>query len=225
MDDYHNHARLRVIGDVHGQRTKYLKLVEQANEQDLYTLQVGDLGFAYEYNRLLDDDKFDRSMNKMFMGNHDCYTMQGDLERAGFCLGDYGAKTLNGVSFFFVRGAFSIDAKFRSIGVDWFPEEELPQSRFQEVIDAYLACKPDIMVTHDCPDSVGHDGVLKRDYVLEEFGFEPSTFTTNTQVLLQQLFNLHKPKQWFFGHYHQNWTEEVNGTTFRCLAELSYVDV
>lgn len=223
MDEYHNSARLRLVGDVHGKRTQYLELVKQANAQGMHTLQVGDLGFSYEYNRLLADDSFDKERNKFFMGNHDCYSMASDV--TSFCLGDYGQVTMNGVSFFFVRGAFSIDKKYRKVGLDWFYEEELPLSEFDKVLELYLQHKPDMVVSHDCPDSVGHDNVLKRPEVLLEFGHDPSTFWTNTQMLLQKMLNEHKPKYWYFGHYHKNWESEFRGTKFRCLAELAYVDV
>jgi len=225
-------TRLRIISDVHGKRPQYLKLVEKANAEGMYTLQLGDLGFAYEYRRLLENENFNTDMNKFFGGNHDAYNLLCNRlgnsslpSLSSFCLGDYGSVNLNGVSLFFVRGAFSIDKKYRSIGIDWFPEEELDSLEFDAVIDAYKAAKPELVVTHDCPDSVGHDNVLKNPDVLREFGFNPNTFSTRTQVLLQRLFTAHQPQKWVFGHYHKNWTSTVNGTEFQCLDELCYVDV
>ena len=232
MDEYHSHTRLRIIGDVHGLRDKYLQIVHDANNKGLYTLQLGDLGFTYEYKRLMDDKKFDVVKNKFFRGNHDDYEFERKVDSEylqrrfkKFCLGDYGFINLNGVSLFFARGGFSVDKKYRTQGRDWWPEEEISTSEHGKIVELYLSHKPDIVVTHECPHSVGYDGVLKQDDVLREFGFEPSTFTTRTQVLLQELFNQHKPKEWYFGHYHRNWQHFVKGTDFRCLNELSYVDV
>ncbi len=228
-------ARLRIIGDVHGKRLDYLKLINKANAEGLHTLQIGDLGFGYEYRRLLKDDCIDTTMNKMFMGNHDAYNMTSELE--GFSLGDYGPIELNGVALFFVRGAFSIDKQYRTIGLDWFPEEEIQESEFDAIIEAYRTAKPDLVVTHDCPDSIGKEGacfedghrhkddVIKRPEVLHSFGFNPNTFSTRTQVLLERLFRIYKPKKWVFGHYHKNWISYEQGTEFRCLNELSYVDI
>jgi hypothetical protein len=44
--------------------------------------------------------------------------------------------------------------------------------------------------------------------------------TETVRKLLQELFNIHQPKKWFFGHYHQSWSMTINGTDFRCLNEL-----
>ncbi|RDJ35095.1 MAG: metallophosphoesterase [Crenarchaeota archaeon] len=216
--------RLRIIGDVHGNIKKYLEIVEDANAQGLHTLQIGDLGFYPEYQFLFNYKSFDKDKNKCFMGNHDCYTLAEEA-KSSFCLGDYGPATLNGVSFFFVRGAFSIDQFRRTHGIDWWPEEELPLSEFDKIAESYLKCKPDIVISHDCPHSIGNDEILKEEGVLEHYKFNPNTFTTNTSALLQQLFSLHQPQFWYFGHYHKNWTNTVRGTKFRCLAELSYIDI
>jgi len=235
-------SKLRIIGDVHGKRPDYLKLVNKANAEGLYTLQLGDLGFAYEYRRLL-DGSFNVEMNKFFGGNHDGYNLLSKFQGGEkiplldqFCLGDYGLAEINGVSLFFVRGAFSIDKKYRHIGVDWFYEEEIAASEHQNILDAYKEAKPDLVVTHDCPDSIGksfakaEDGnaigsPLKKPDILREFGFDPNTFSTRTQVLLENMFRIHQPKKWVFGHYHRDWTTFEEGTEFRCLNELHFTDV
>ena len=64
---------LRVIGDIHGKISLYKDIVFKANEAGLFTLQLGDLGFGYEYGRILSDERFNLVKNKFFMGNHDQY--------------------------------------------------------------------------------------------------------------------------------------------------------
>jgi hypothetical protein len=45
-------------------------------------------------------------------------------------------------------------------------------------------------------------------------------FQQNTGWALQELFNIHQPKYWYFGHYHNSWSMIINGTRFKCLNEL-----
>src|SRR5690242_15856322 len=96
--------KLRIVGDVHGKGEPYLRITVKSNNEGVHTLQLGDLGFRGTYTRLLSSG-LNTEMNKFFMGNHDDYNFVNQL--GDFCLGDYGNVELNGVSFFFVRGAFS----------------------------------------------------------------------------------------------------------------------
>lgn len=226
---------LTVISDVHGLRGHYLKLCEKANTSGSATVQIGDLGYLYDYVRLMSNSRLDINENKFFMGNHDSYDV-GLINQPGgiyynkssefdhdkfnsFCLGNYGKRTLGGIDFYFVRGAFSIDLDYRRKNIDYFPDEEISYIHHGDIIADYYKNKPDIMLTHDCPLKVGHNG-LKNEIMLKRFGFDPYTFTTLTASLLQQLFDIHKPKLWIFGHYHQNWTETIKGTKFICMEEL-----
>ena len=85
----------------------------------------------------------------------------------------------------------------------------------------YQKMKPDVMITHECPRSISkHVGDNK---ILGMFGYNPDRFTTKTSELLEMMFQSHQPKQWYFGHYHNDWYDEINGTQFRCIDELSYV--
>jgi hypothetical protein len=217
---------LRIIGDVHAQRGAYLRATVEANNAGIQTLQVGDLGFKYDYKRLLASG-LNTQDNKFFMGNHDDYDFcqAGDARFDEYNLGDYGMIHHGGLDFFFVRGAFSIDIGFRTQGIDWWPEEELAYSQFDELMAAYVAAKPGLVVTHECPTLVGHDGVLKTDRILKDFGWNPATFDTRTGVMLQKLFDAHQPNMWVFGHYHQSWRSVVQGCQFICLPILGYVDV
>src|SRR5579863_5210382 len=89
------------IGDVHGKYSQYLDLIKPLNA----TVQVGDMGFSYEHM-----DSLDPKTHKFFGGNHDNYDV---IDKCPNCLGDYGMDHLNGVPFFFCRGAFSIDQEYR----------------------------------------------------------------------------------------------------------------
>lgn len=197
---------LRIFGDVHGKYKTHAKLCLKAEKEGFCTVQLGDYGFSYgtlkHYNLSPD-------FHKIVGGNHDNYDVIGDCPNN---LGDFGEATLGGVTFFFVRGAYSVDQSLRTQGRDWWPEEELSYLQCQEALDAYQEIKPEIVITHDCPSEI-----------TEEMG--STLIRTRTGELLQQMFDQHKPQQWFFGHYHKDWKCIVKGTQFQCLPELHQVDI
>ena len=147
--------------------------------------------------------------HSLFGGNHDNYDVIGDCPNN---LGDYGEVTLGGVTLFYVRGAWSIDHAMRIQGRDWWPEEELSYRQCQEVLGMYQELKPELIITHECPAEV-----------TEAMGF--NLIRTRTGELLQQMFDQHKPREWFFGHYHIDWKQTVKGTQFQCLPELHHVNI
>lgn len=215
-----NEPFLRVCGDVHGciniihprKNRSYLDIISGCE----YSVQLGDMGFNY-------DGLKDISLNHRFIaGNHENYN---DLPRHS--LGDYGTCDIGMWSFFYVRGAWSIDIKQRQayefhngVKVWWF-EEELSNRQMQDCYDKYVETKPSVVMTHSCPssvaDMVGNPGVWKY------FGWdEPKT--SNTQLLLQEMFDVWQPDLWIFGHFHRDWFGIVNDTDFICVDELSFLD-
>lgn len=221
---------MRIVSDVHGNLKRYKSLAEGSN----FSLQIGDLGFTYTYKKLLADKNFDIARHKYFAGNHDDF----DFAKRGldqdiltkfnqFNLGEYGMRTHGGVSFYFVRGAFSIDWMYRTLGLDLYRNEEFELNQHEAIIADYVKEKPDVVFTHECPHSVGYGGLvpLKTPDILQRFGYIPATFTTKTGILLQRMFEAHQPREWYFAHYHKDWTDTINGTKFRCIAENGYVDI
>lgn len=192
-----------IIGDVHGQYDRYVKM---ARKRD-YTIQIGDLGFKYECLNNLDPNK-----HKIVAGNHDNYDIIGNWPHY---LGDYGLRSLGGVDFFFYRGANSIDRQYRTIGVDWWEQEQLKIEDFLKAREIYREAKPDIVITHDCPE-------LITSYLLEPGS---RIFQNITGWALQEFMNIHAPKLWLFGHYHVSRKISVDGIQFVCLNELESFDL
>ena len=209
--------KLRIIGDVHGFYDAYIPIAQEAD----YSLQVGDMGFDYRPIEILDGYH-----HKFIMGNHDNYdnhplnalTLWGNdgFSKAGF-------------RFFYVRGGFSIDWRLRQSNYlktglkSYWDNEELSMEEMYQCLLYYKQTKPDFVITHECPRSiskrVGDNEILRR------FGYNPETFSTRTSELLEAMFQAHQPKRWIFGHYHRDWNDEINGTHFTCLDELSYMDM
>ena len=208
---------MRVIGDVHEKFGQYLKLAGGAK----FSLQLGDLGFDY-----LSLDKLDPACHKFFGGNHDNYYVYHNLK---YSLGDYGMCKLNDLSFFFMRGAFSIDKearlKYEQITRQkiWWPEEELSYAELNDACDMYRDLKPDLVITHTCPRIVAER--IGNPDVLRAFGFDPATFKERTSQALDVMFEYHRPKRWIFGHFHKSWQDTINGCHFQCLKELEYIDI
>ena len=218
---------LRIIGDVHGQvdfvlkrnARSYLDLIEDCE----FSLQVGDMGDAETYAEL--EANVDAERHRFFGGNHDHYP-----HLPAHALGDYGCVELGGVELFFVRGARSSDKKKliergAKLGYTlWFEEEEIAEADHDAVLKMYLANKPRIVVSHTCPSSI-------RPYVIDFVGPNSRTpvenrhFSSPTGDLLQRLFDAHQPESWFFGHFHHDWSYREDETMFRCIGELSFLDV
>jgi hypothetical protein len=176
----------------------------------------GLLDRARKHYGMSDDD------HKFFGGNHDNYTRYSIVP---FALGDWGSYELGGVKFFYIRGAFSIDKKWRQAQPQkcWWEEEQLTVDQANRCAYDYAQARPDLVITHGCPTDIAEQ--IGNPSVLRGFGFDPETFTTPTQKLLQACLEIHQPEHWYFGHFHQDINLIHKGTKFHCLDELSYTDV
>jgi hypothetical protein len=190
-----------VVGDVHG---KYKRIHEIIREKDRhpYIVQIGDFGFDYDTLRNVDPDKF-----KIIGGNHDNYNKIINIPHY---LGDYGYTSLNGVEFFYYRGAYSIDRQYRTIGIDWWPEEEVSIENFMKARELYREVKPEIVLAHDCPEFMVHS-------YLEPNG---RMYQNITSWALGELYNIHAPKLFIHGHWHFSRTTMYGNTKFVSLGEL-----
>lgn len=206
-----------VISDVHQEDAKYLKIVKNAEKQNQHTLQLGDMGFNYDFLK-----KVDPKRHVFFKGNHDNY-METETLKSGHNLGDYGPRKLDGQEFFMVRGGHSIDVGLRRPFIDWFPNEQLSWGEGIHCIQSYEQVKPDLVITHEAPQSVLDDFFPDRS-VLEKYGYHPQ-WCSSTAVLLQLCLDIHRPALWIFGHFHTKIDRTVGGTQFKCMYELGTIKV
>jgi hypothetical protein len=201
---------VRIIGDIHGNYKQHLKLIEGAD----YSLQLGDLGFDYQY---LIDNNVDPDRHKFFGGNHDNYDK---ISESPHNLGDFGVWSVpNFGDIFFVRGAWSIDWKYRIIGLSWWHDEELSLKKLDEAIELYSQVKPKILITHACPKNIVK--FVTDPEVTRSFGYEQSEISTKTDEMLQIMLQHHIPKLHVFGHFHCNFDKWIDG---RCGIERDSVD-
>lgn len=205
---------LRLIGDVHGNIEQYMTIARGAE----YSIQLGDLGFDYS---LLQTD-FSPEFHRVLAGNHDNYeSVDGNfVNQTPHFLGDFGVLHVPKVGdVFFVRGGRSIDHRHRTLGLDYWPDEELSHARANEAFELYKNARPDLVISHECPRSV-----IRHVSSFDYFDGAPvvPSFTAN---LLQEMLDAHRPSVWYFGHYHKRYMRTINGTEFNCLEELEHCDI
>lgn len=200
-----------IVGDVHGKIDSYLNLLHGYRDQS--SVQIGDMGFGFlplkEFDRLPANAWF-------FRGNHD----HPDLARKSqHCLGDWGIREIDGVRFFFLSGAWSIDQALRIEGLSWWRDEELSIAELNKAVEFYADTKPDIVLSHDGPN-------IATDVLMNKFTLHKDRpIPTRTGQALSAMWEIHWPKQWIFGHWHVNWKQKIGNTDFRCLAELGWCEI
>lgn len=196
---------MRFIGDVHGKIKQYLKLIEDCDS----SIQVGDMGIGFVKVPKIEGN------HKGIRGNHDNPNMA--VRHPNFIK---DGTFWENESIFFLGGAWSIDWEWRqeyemNFGKRiWWPNEECSVPKLQKIIDYYEECKPEVMVTHDCPTIMAHEIHSQHEWD-----------KSKTRQALDRMFEIHKPKLWVFGHHHVNLMRDIDGTRFICLAELSFVDI
>ena len=197
---------ITVIGDVHGKYRLYHEIIRQSNYFP-YTVQLGDFGFKYETL-----DNVDSNKHKIIGGNHDNYSRIISIPHY---LGDFGYSCLNGVDFFYYRGAYSIDRQYRTVGIDWWEQEQVTIDQFMKARELYRSTKPKIVISHDCPDNIGFRMLKPHQKKYENI----------TGWALQELLNIHQPELWIFGHWHNSKTIQYGNTKFICLNELETLQI
>lgn len=185
-----------IIGDVHSHVAKYAQIVERAKVD---TLQVGDFGLkeSHEWHA----KNIDSAHHKILFGNHDDTTYLG----APHSLGDWCF--LEESNIFCVRGAASIDRNSRTVGIDWWDDEEINNKTARELLEVYKEVKPRIVISHDAPVFVRRELFRYRD-------------VTRTASYLEGIFVEHQPSLWIFGHHHERKDKIIKGTRFVCLEAL-----
>lgn len=195
--------QIRIIGDIHQTyEQSYLPLLDCD-----YSIQLGDLGFNYKPLNHLEG-----STHYFLKGNHDNYNIFDDTLQD---LGDYGLLGEFG-SIFFVRGAWSIDKKYRTPNLDWFENEELNLYQLDEAFKNYCDIKPKIMLSHEAPYSILPFMNLSLRFA-QSFGYNSNAIVSRTNQALDEMLRFHKPEMWLFGHYHTDFNRVIDDTHFMCL--------
>ena len=189
------------IGDVHGCIEQYTNMTWNMN----CSIQVGDMGLGFPRS----EELIAMEQHKFIRGNHDNPAV---CRAHPNYLGDYGF--LEKPSIYYISGAYSIDRNNRRIGVNYWDDEELPYTTFKTIIEDIAEKKPRIIVSHDCPISIGQLMFAIRDRSV-----------SRTAQALEEVFAHHKPSLWVFGHHHETRSVECEGTEFQCIAPLAAYEI
>jgi hypothetical protein len=222
------------VGDVHGktkQLEQYLWSPERIGKR---VFQLGDMGIGFKGVTLRE---FSPKYFLWIRGNHDAPDW---CRQHPNYAGDYGY--LPEDKLFFLGGAWSIDWKWRVEGISWWHDEELSIEELNKAHQIYIDSKPEIVATHEAPTAAALE--MLNNLVLAkrtEAGYTDSTLAkgedyeyykaklgcanTRTSQALQQMFEIHQPKHWVFGHYHVRKDFTINGTQFHCLPELDTLEI
>lgn len=210
--------KLRLIGDVHGKFDRYKDVIRGVEN----SVQVGDMGVGFfRYDRFNErmipmanpprDTMLREGNHRYIRGNHDNpeVCMQQDLWIPDGTVED---------NVMFVGSATSIDKMYRTENFDWWAGEELSHQDLLIVYDEYMKARPEIMVTHECPDIVA-------DQMMKAFNRTKFSDVSNIRKAFEYMWQEHKPKLWVFGHWHVDVDFEMLGTRFICLNELNHIDL
>ncbi len=194
-------ATLRLVGDVHGDYQALNELTQSCQFYDL-TIQIGDFGIGFGAEKFLDRVSSDRL--RVLHGNHDNWNI---LKQYPHDLGRFGVFEFAGKQIFFVAGAWSIDHALRTPGYDWWSCEELSYEEADQCLTLWeKVCNDiDLVITHDAPPNVGY-------HILKAFPTD-----THTGRLLWEMFKIHNPPAWRFGHWHKKFQKTIGTTDFRCI--------
>ena len=198
---------LILCGDLHGltmSKGKIYKLA-QRYPNDLI-IQLGDYGFNDDYEKSL--HKLDPDYVKILPGNHDDHT---EIYGYPHCLGRFGVFEYKNKKIFFVCGAYSTDKNQRDPYLDWWPEEELNWKETEDCLVLWeKECKTvDLVLTHEAPVCISYQLLNK---------LKLSVLHTHTSLLLWEIYKIHQPPYWYFGHYHTQFKKKYGSTLFQCLS-------
>lgn len=195
---------IQLVGDVHGRFNELKSIIDVSSR---LTIQLGDLGIGFLRGKKgLTNFKYNSDKFLFLRGNHDnpdvCRNHRNYLGEFGMYQG-----------IFYISGAWSIDWQWRTMGIDIWKDEELSIQQLQSAIDLFAKKKPDIVVSHDCPNMV-----VKQLHPIDPI-------KTRTGQAMDTMMDAHKPSLWVFAHYHYSWNRKILGTDFTALDELETLEI
>ena len=205
------------ISDHHGKDSKYENIIKKIDKNHLGSSSVclGDTGVGF-VTKHSGGKKSYRMLpyygpnHIVLAGNHDDRFFAKDIPNF-ICSWQY--RQIGNSNVLFIPGEESplFDRKHRTEVVDWFPHEELSEQKMDTLYNEYKTNKPDIIISHGAPT------VILEQTLDKLFG------SSRTRQLLDALWELYRPKQWIFGHYHIAVHVSIGGTLFMCRPELGVI--
>jgi hypothetical protein len=215
---------VRFIGDVHGKYGPYKRAIAGVSR----SIQVGDMGVGFRRTSAMRYGEPAPNPPHYAMVSGDHRFIRGNHDNPAACRkqsqwipdGHYEDGMM------FIGGAASVDKNQRTVDYDWWPDEELSDAELNALIEVYIERKPNVMVTHDCPEQVAI--ILSARFPI--LGTAKVDLPSRTRLAFQKMWLAYSPAFWIFGHYHVSFDDILPGncetrTRFVCLAELESRDI
>ena len=231
------------VGDLHGNFNHFKWYIKNQNLRKCTIYQVGDFGVGFtnyenDLKTLKDLDGFlnEREIQmQVIRGNHDNPKFfDGHLVNHFnnlHLLPDYTVINVDGVNILGVGGAISVDRRprmreqlqYANYGKDkelyWYDELfVLNEEKLKEFRNI------DIVVTHTAPDFCHPINTNGFGYLVERFAMDDDKLKEDLMEerrLLTKLWDILKENNkvdlYVYGHFHNNWTTNFEGTNFRLL--------
>lgn len=228
-----------LIGDIHGSFRAIDTLAHNTLENVI--IQVGDFGLGF--HSLEHTIKQMEALNTTLVAQRKTlYVIRGNHDNPKFWDGTYDGRWSNlhlvkdyevilieGQKVLFIGGALSIDRASRTAGMDYWLAEtfDYDEEKLTEVLNLHDGV--DIVVTHSAPsfcyprhfNRLVHSFAENDPTLLDEL--------TAERVLIDRAYDVicHKsrPSHWVYGHFHNDVSEEVDGTKFILLGIASTVNI
>lgn len=212
-------AYTRIVGDVHGASEQLFGLICDMPEHVTSAIQVGDMGVGFGQS-----DYWLESLDLTMVAANARF-IRGNHDNPALCknMSSYIRDCTVEKHVMYMGGAWSIDQQWRTQDVDWWEDEQLSYAQLSSAIDKFEACKPRIMITHDCPTVAATHMFLNSG--LLPGGTAAKLYANRTSSALQDMYDKHEPDLWIFGHWHHTVNMQLGNTRFMCLGELDYVDI
>lgn len=211
-----------ILGDVHGDFAALNAFLARTPAHTM--LVCGDFGFWPSFGMSVSDIRNSVQGRKIIIrfcdGNHEEHPLLREQLRPGapFEAVEVGDGIFyqprgsvwtapHGERVFFAGGAFSTDNSLREVDKDWFHELEiLKRSDLPPVLPSM-----DVVISHTAPASFP---IERRDIGPHlPWSERPDPSRDVLDVVLSE----GKPSRWFFGHFHEAKSGEVEGCRWQCL--------
>jgi len=219
--------KIIIVGDIHGAYPR-LRYDISRSYTDAYIIQVGDFGFGFHKPNYYKTELADVSKTLTKTNCH-LYVIRGNHDNPSYftetnnpfefdnitVLADYSELNLLGKSILLVGGAVSVDRRFRQVGRSWWYDENFNLKLEDQF--PYKDRQYDLVVTHTRPGVCGaFKGFDNIQYLCDQDPDLKNDLIDESQQL-DYLYERTKPKDWFYGHFHNSDITQYEDTKFRCI--------
>jgi predicted phosphodiesterase len=209
-------VKIAYAGDWHGNYRWARLAIEYAADLGAETiLHLGDYGYDFspDFRTSLEASLRRTNLTLQFVdGNHEDFTWLYKQP-----IGEDGRRQISehvhhlprgyrwewdGVRFLAMGGAYSVDRRWRQLGVSWWSEEVITE---EEIERAQAGGETDIMISHDVPQGVQVPGLNSSQWPRLEI-----LRAEEHREQLRKVTDVAKPREVWHGHYHICYDRKVD---------------